>query len=172
MIFWSNFVIAQHEFIQELPSIMNRQTNQVVICNLNGNDAILEKIVQVNDHYGIWTRNWDCLDSSIPQVQDSFIILNEVKPSQWHAILQKPDMQLSLSSNHWIIYTLDTDTTIDSYFNQEYLRIGIDAKIIFVNGLEGKESITQVNGKGTFDIELKVKSFLIKPIEVRFTKII
>ena len=157
MIFWNNFVIAQYEFLQELPSIMNRKTNQVVICNLNGNDAILEEVVQLNNHHGIWTTNWDCLGSSIPQVQDSFIILNEIEPFQWHAILQKQDIQLSLSSNHWIIYTLDFETIIDSYFNQEYLRIGIDAKITFVkHSYLGLESITQITGKGTFNTELKV----------------
>ena len=149
---------AQYEFLQYL---ISDTTKQLLTCNIKGHDFEVENMVQIQDHYSeLWIKYWDCFGSSIPQVHDAIIILNQIQPFQWYEILQKKNIQLSLSSNHWVIYVSPSEvSSITSYFNQKILKIGIDAGILFIKKTPNKkEVITQVIGKGTYETEFKVRS--------------
>ena len=148
---------AQYEFLQYL---ISDTTKQLLTCNIKDHDFEVDDMVQIQDHHSeLWIKYWDCFESKIPQVHDAIIILNEIKPFQWYEILQKKNIQLSLSSNHWVIYISQSEASIASYFNQKFLKIGLVAGILFIKKKpDRKEVITQVIGKGTYDTEFKVRS--------------
>ena len=161
---------AQYEFLQYL---ISDTTKQLLTCNIKGHDFEVDIMVQIQDHHSeLWIKYWDCFGSSIPQVHDAIIILNQIQPFQWYEILQKKNIQLSLSSNFWVIYVTQSEVSITSYFIQKILKIGIDAGILFIKKTpDKKEVITQVIGKGTFETEYKVSlKYYIKLNQIAIIK--
>ena len=126
----------------------------LVICNQVPDDSIFDQILASAHQKNTWIKFWDCLDFELPKVRNALIVLNKISPTDLKAILSKEDIQQSFRTNVWLIY-IDRKNT-SQYFNQNILKIGINAQIFLVETFGGNEFITQVIGKGIHEIEYKV----------------
>ena len=126
----------------------------LVICNQVPNDSIFDQILTSAHQKNTWIKFWDCLDFELPKVRNALIVLNKISPIDLKGILSKEDIQQSFRTNVWLIY-IDRKNT-SQYFNQNILKIGINAQIFLVESFGGNEFITQVIGKGKHEVEYKV----------------
>ena len=139
----------------------NTSTNSFVLCHLNGiSDFMIDEFVTNAQNFGKWIQGWQCDIEDIPDAQNSLIILNDISEQQLSNVLTKENIQKSLRSNTWLIYTSDSKKDPRSYFSQNRLKIGINAQIFFVKHVNGFYSATQILGTATLDLKFKEMNYL------------
>ena len=148
------FIIYSTSAQQRKSFITDIDFGGLVICNQVPDDSIFDQILASAHQKNTWIKFWDCLDFELPKVRNALIVLNKISPTDLKGILSKEDIQQSFRTNVWLIY-IDRKNT-SQYFNQNILKIGINAQIFFVESLGGNDLVTQVIGKGIHEIEYKV----------------
>ena len=147
------FIIYSTSAQQRNSFITDIDFGGLVICNQVPDDFIFDQILKSAHQKNTWTKFWDCLDFELPKGRNALIVLNKISPEDLKGIFSKDDIQQSLRTNVWLIYV---DRKSTRYFNQNILKIGINAQIFFVESFGGNEFITQVIGKGVHEVEYKV----------------
>ena len=125
----------------------------IVLCTKNPEDRFQEDILESITVGNVWIKNWNCFNSDIPQVHDSLMILKDIKPQDLHRIFALHHIQNSLSSNIWIIMLGETRTDVSEFFNQNYLKIGLNAQIFVIQS----SNVIQIIGTATYRVEYKVR---------------
>ena len=148
------FIIYSTSAQQRKSFITDIDFGGLVICNQVPDDTIFDQILISAHRKNTWIKFWDCLDFELPKVRNALIVLNKISPTDLKGILSKEDIQQSFRTNVWLIY-IDRKNT-SQYFNQNTLKIGINAQIFLVESFGGNEFITQVIGKGKHEVEYKV----------------
>ena len=148
------FIIYSTSAQQRKSFITDIDFGGLVICNQVPDDSIFDQILASAHQKNTWIKFWDCLDFELPKVRNALIVLNKISPTDLKGILSKEDIQQSFRTNVWLIY-IDRKNT-SQYFNQNILKIGINAQIFLVETFGGNEFISQVIGKGIHEIEYKV----------------
>ena len=139
---------------QEYDILQYFKEKEIVFCSGTYNDLFQEEIANSFQAGERWIRNWNCLDKEIPSIVDGLIVLEDIKPQDFHRILALPNIQNSLSSNVWIVIGRPS---VEEYFNQRNLKIGLNAKILYLDFQKDMRTVTQVQGTATFDVQFKVK---------------
>ena len=140
-----------------MKNFINNSTKYLIICNLNViSDLVIVEFVTNAYDFGIWIQNWQCEAEDIPDAQNALVILNEIKEEQISNVLTKENIQKSLRTNTWLIYTSDSKKEAKSYFKQNRLKIGINAQMFFVKHVNDIYSVTQILGTATLDLKFKV----------------
>ena len=124
----------------------------IVLCTKNPEDRFQEDILESIIVGNVWIKNWNCFNSEIPQVHNSLMILKDIKPQDLHRIFALHHIQNSLSSNIWIIMLGETMTDVSEYFDQNYLKIGLNAQIFVIQS----SNVIQIIGTATYRVEYKV----------------
>ena len=144
-----------------LKYFINNSTKYLIICNLNGvNDLVIDEFVTIAYDFGIWTRNWQCDVEDIPDAQNALMIMNEINEEQFNDVLMKENIQKSLRTNTWLIYTSDSEKEAQNYFKRNSLKIGINAQIIFVKYASDIHSVTQILGTATLNLKFRALNHL------------
>ena len=125
-----------------------------VICGPHSdNEGVLDEIIDISAKKEIWVNHWDCENSDIPKTTESLIILNGIEPSIFKDILARPRIQLSLAYNTWVIIAKEKRS---AYFEQNNLKIGLNANIFVVSSTILGHEVVQVSGTGTYNSKFKV----------------
>ena len=140
---------------------INNSTKYLIICNLNGtNDLVTDEFMTNAYDFGIWTQNWQCDVKDIPDAQNALMIINEINEEQFNDVLMKENIQKSLRTNTWLIYTSDSEKEAKSYFKRNPLKIGINVQIFFVKYANDIHSVTQILGTATLDLKFRALNHL------------
>ena len=124
----------------------------IVFCTKHPEDRFQEDILESIIVGNVWIKNWNCFNSELPQVHDSLMILKDIKSQDLHRIFALHHIQNSLSSNIWIIMLGETRTDVSEFFNQNYLKIGLNAQIFVIQS----SNVIQIIGTATYRVEYKV----------------
>ena len=147
-------LILSVEGSQEYDILQYFKEKEIVFCSGTYNDLFQEEIAKSIQIGEKWIRNWNCLDKDIPSIVDGLIVLEDIKPQDFHRILAQPNIQNSLSSNVWIVIGR---ISVEEYFNQRNLKIGLNAQILYLDSQSGMRNVIQIQGTATFDVQFKVK---------------
>ena len=131
----------------------------ISICNGEENSRLFEEVLNVSQRKNIWVNQWNCFEDPIPKTSDGLIILVDIEPQDFEVILGRENIQGSLTSNHWIVYSNQKTLEVTEYFNQRKLRISPSARIFVVKPSfnPGHDAI-QVQGTGSYEVFLKVNT--------------
>ena len=158
---WAFCNVEKEEKSTFLKYFINNSTKYLIICNLNGvNDLVIDEFVTIAYDFGIWTRNWQCDVEDIPDAQNALMIINEINEEQFNDVLMKENIQKSLRTNTWLIYTSDSEKEAKSYFKRNPLQIGINVQIFFVKYANDIHSVTQILGTATLDLKFRALNHL------------
>ena len=130
----------------------------IVLCSDNFEDMDYEILMPRSNQNTLFSK-WDC--NTIPNIDNSLIILDEVQPGHIRRLFN-PDqdgIQISLSSNIWLIHLKNQSMQIKEFFIQNELRIGLNAQIFIIESLISHDDIVQVLGTGSTKVEYKVRIF-------------
>ena len=130
------------------------KAKETVFCGRTYNDLFQEEIANSFQAGEKWIRNWNCLDKEIPSIVNGLIVLEDIKPQEFLRLLAQPNIQNSLSSNVWIVIGR---TSVEEYFNQRNLKIGLNAQILYLDFQSGGGIVTQILGTATFQVKRMVR---------------
>ena len=154
-------VVMNEEYF--IRSFIDKATAHIIICYGVGNTLLLEEVLSVSKEKNIWVKQWNCFEDPIPEASSGLVILDGIKPYDFKTILARRGIQRGLDTNIWLVISNNRPLQILEYFDQTNLRISPSAKIFFL-----KSSLTfgydafQVEGTGSFDINLRVSRILEK----------
>ena len=146
---------GSHSFLQPF---VNQRPKTIAVCNLAMDDQIYEEIFEMTANFPSWVNYWDCIESGIPQVHQSLIILNEITAKNLQKVFSKSNIQNSISYNMWLIHISGTLQDVYSLFDDVKLKIGINAQLFIVQSSKPSKDIIQVIGTGHKKVNFKVKS--------------
>ena len=135
------------------PFWKTNQYDQIAFCGTLPLDGYLEEITRLSMVYPIAQRQ--C--SNIHLTSNSLIVLYYPETSEIKTLLDKPGAQKSLISNTWLIIP-KVNEIILQYFEGIKIKIGLNAKIFFIN--DSKE-LSQILGTGTKRVKVKVRSKIV-----------
>ena len=138
---------------------INDAITSISICNEDENSRLLEEVLDVSQRENIWVNYWNCFEDPIPKTSDGLIILVDIEPYDFEDILGRENIQGSLTTNHWIVYSNQKTLEVMEYFNQRKFRISPSARIFVVKPsfYPGHEAI-QVQGTGSYEVIMKVNT--------------
>ena len=140
---------------------LHANINHVVLCNEESSDDIFEDILDSIGEKDIWINHWNCSRDEIPFVHKGLIILNNVKPKVFKAILKLQGIQKSLSSNLWIVKVPSTVQDLTEYFTESKLKLGLNVQLFFVKSVAELNSVVQALGLGDFQPKFEVRQVLV-----------
>ena len=140
-----------------VPFVDNTITS-ILMCNDNDeNIELIEEVMDISYSKNIWLNHWNCFEDPIPKISNGLMILDGIKPKTFKDILNREDIQRSLSSNYWLVISNPETLQIMEYFDQRHLMISLSARIFFVkqSSVLGHYA-TQVQGTGSYEVVTKV----------------
>ena len=152
---------AENETFFSIKPFLNQKTKSISVCNFAHLDQLYEELFEVSAEFQIWMNIWDCIESDIPQTQESLIILNEITPKDLQTVFSKSNIQMSITYNTWLIHVSDKLLNAYSFFDDITIKIGINAQIFIVQSLESSNVALQVIGTGLHKVEFKVSVLLM-----------
>ena len=147
-------VFVQSNYIEHF---LKPSTENIALCSENFEDMDYE-ILMPKGNQDIIISQWDC--KTIPKIDNSVIILDEVQPYQVHNLFNQEGIQINLFTNIWLIHSKSQSTEIKEYFSRNELRIGLNAQIFFIHSYFHHDYLYQFLGTGTKNVEQKVSDFL------------
>ena len=111
--------------------------------------------------YQSWVYFWDCVESDIPQAQQSLFILNGITRKDLQIVFSKSNIQNSITFNTWLIHTKETIREVYSLFDGIKLKIGINAQIFVIISSDLSYDVVQIIGTCLHKVEFKVRPSII-----------
>ena len=96
-----NLVTIQGELL--ITSFIDDSIKNILVCNADRHTELLDEALELSNSRNLWVEQWDCVNGQIPETGDGVIFLIEIEPQEFKNILEKENIQSSLSSNTWII---------------------------------------------------------------------
>ena len=147
------FVNVQSNYLE--PFLL-QSTENIIVCSENFDDMNYEVLMAKNNQSTIWISEWDC--KTIPEVDNSVIVLDEVQPNRFTDLLNQEGIQKSIFRNIWVIHIKNQNRQNKDFFVDNKLRIGLNAQIFIIRSFHNHDDIYQILGAGTSKIELKVST--------------
>ena len=142
-------------FIEEIVKV--KPTAMVAICGKLIQDMEQETIIEVLQKHKLSFMQKNC--SHITNVDKTVIVFNEPQIQEFRLAFNKPGIQNSLTKNIWIIISEKSFYSIDKYFAQSRLKIGINANLFVVLMSNLGQELIQIIGMGTSNYRIFVMSF-------------
>ena len=148
---------------------INDAITSISICNGEENSRLYEEVLDVSQRQNIWVNQWNCFEDPIPKTSDGLIILVDIEPQDFEVILGRENIQGSLTTNHWIVYSNQKTLEVMEYFNQKKLRISPSARIFVVKpSFHLGHNAIQVQGTGSYEVFLKVNTLLYPKCNISY----
>ena len=158
-------------FVQSnyLEPFLLQSTENIIVCSGNFEDVNYEVLMPKNNQ-SIWISEWDC--KTIPEVENSVIVLDEVQPNQFKGLLNQEGIQKSIFRNIWLIHIKNQNQQYKDFFVGNNLRIGLNAQIFIIRSFHNHDDIYQILGAGTTKVELKVSTinFVLIHVDANLSK--
>ena len=153
---YTGFAIAQFSNpLTTFEPLLNQSPKTIVICNMALDDQAYFNTFLMSLNYDRWIDLWNCIDSEIPQVHGSLILLNDIDSSDLKTIFSKRGVQNSISHNIWVIQIRNVLQDPFSLFDKVTLKIGLNAQIFILLDSDSRNNLIQVLGTGTNQVEFK-----------------
>ena len=150
-----NLMPIQSELV--ISPFIDNDIASISICNGYEKDLLVEEVLHVSHQENVWVNQWNCFEDPITKTSYGLIILVDIEPQDFEDILGRENIQRSLTTNHWIVYSNKRTLQIMEYFDKRILRISPSARIFFVKSSFGKRyDAVQVQGTGSYEVILKV----------------
>ena len=135
-------------------------TNMLYYHKEKMDDSDYEEIMSLHHQLNNFKFNyWNGLN--LTKTGNSLIVLEDIEPDYMKNLLKQDGIQKSLHINVWIIRsTKKKSYTIQEYFSQTEVRLGLNANIFFVTSHLGIYNVTQILGTGTFLVKYKQHGIL------------
>ena len=135
---------------------LTSSTMSIALCSGNFEDTVYDILMPKNKQYMLFSQ-WDC--RTIPKIDNSLIVLDEVQPDQVGRLLNHAQrgIQLSLSTNIWLIHSKNQSKQSIEFFAGNELRIGLNAQIFVIKSYPSHDDVYQILGTGTTIVEQNVR---------------
>ena len=148
-----NYPLIINTFLDQIGTVKN-----LVLCDPKQDDEVTSNVVQIAEDQKLWVTHWSCSEAEIPKLSEALYILNRIEPKHMRSILKQKHIQHQLASNTWmIIPTNRSENTISKYFDQDYLRLGLNINMFFI----ARDKVVQILGKGSYEVDFKVEEWYI-----------
>ena len=118
----------------------------LVLCNRSLEDSDLEEVISVTKRNNIQITNSFCEKFDFT---NSIIFIDNPQYGEIRELLNVPNAQLSLTSNILLIYTTKSADSLHGFFDQNQLKIGLNANIFLVLQSNLEDILYQALGTGT-----------------------
>ena len=153
---YTGFAIAQFSNpFTTIEPFLNQSPNTIVICNMALDDQAYFNTFLMSLNYAGWIDLWNCIDSEIPKVHGSLMMLNDIDSIDLKTIFSKRGVQNSISHNIWVIHIRNVLQDPFSLFDKVTLKIGLNAQIFIMQSSDSRKNLIQVLGTGTNQVEFK-----------------
>ena len=135
---------------------LTSSTMNIALCCGNFEDPVYDILMPKNSQDIVFSQ-WDCI--TIPKIDNSLIVLDEVQPDQVGTLLNhaQSGIQLSLSTNIWLIHSKNQSRQGIEFFAKNELRIGLNAQIFVIKSYPSHDDVYQILGTGTTIVEQNVR---------------
>ena len=130
-------------------------TSNIVFCNPTEDPDGLEDLFQISEVKQLWINQWDCVNKpTVPKIHDGLIVLHGIGGNDLNKILEQENIQRSLMTNTWIIFT--NEETEDYFESQQKLKLSLNARMFILRERGTSFYVTQILGTGTHKVVFKV----------------
>ena len=135
-------------------------TDHLVLCESEFfDDENYHKVIEFSHNFDLYLEKWDCFNN-VPKLNKALIVTNNPNPIHFSNLLNQKDAQRSLASNIWLIISRNDSMNLLEYFDNNELRIGLNAQIFFAKGSGTNVSLHQAYGIGKTKPQIKVHPIL------------
>ena len=125
----------------------------IAVFNKGNEDWILQSTIQLSHQYEL-----NCFvfnTSKLPIGHDTIIVLNKPGYEEFNLLFNQQNVQKSFT-NTWLIFTPSSEAEISNFFNENQIKIGINAILIFVQKFGSTDKLIQAHGMGSTKPQLQV----------------
>ena len=139
-------------FIEEI--VKAKPIESLAICGKLFQDVEQDMIIEILQKYKMSFMQKNC--SNLNDVDKTVIIFNKPRIQEFRPTFKKLGVQNSLAKNIWIIISEKPINSIENYFSQSRLKIGINANLFVILQSNLGQELVQIIGKGTSNFEIIV----------------
>ena len=139
-------------FIEEI--VKAKPIESLAICGKLFQDVEQDMIIEILQKYKMSFMQKNC--SNLNDVDKTVIIFNKPRIQEFRPTFNKLGVQNSLAKNIWIIISEKPINSIENYFSQSRLKIGINANLFVILQSNLGQELIQIIGKGTSNFEIIV----------------
>ena len=139
-------------FIEEI--VKAKPIESLAICGKLFQDVEQDMIIEILQKYKMSFTQKDC--SNLNDVDKTVIVFNKPRIQEFRSTFNKPGVQNSVAKNIWIIISDKPMNSIEKYFSQSRLKIGINANLFVILQSNLGQELIQIIGKGTSNFEIIV----------------
>ena len=118
-------------------------------------DNQLEEFVAITERFDIFKKEIE--DSKLTNLHGALLYMLDPEPIFIKSLFQRFGAQSELMTNTWLIQKTNHSRLVSEYFEENVLRIGLNANIFVTNGSE----LYQALGTGTTMLKYKVGKFMM-----------
>ena len=144
-------------FIEEI--VKTKPIEALTICGKLFQDVEQDMIIEILQKYKMSFTQKNC--SNLNDVDKTIIIFNKPWIQEFRSSFNKAGVQNSLAKNIWIIISDKPMNSIEKYFSQSRLKIGINANLFVILQSNLGQELVQIVGMGTSNFQTIVCNFLL-----------
>ena len=141
-------------FIEEI--VKARPIETFSICGIIIDDEDQQNLIRVLQKNNLFYVQQNC--TTIWEQDKTVMVFYKPTTTDFRSALDKPGVQRSLSLNVWIVYLEKLIDSIEEYFSEIRLRVGINANIFFIYNSDQGYKLMQVIGTATSKVETIVRA--------------
>ena len=123
----------------------------LILVSTSVTDNQLEEFVAITEKFDIFKKEIE--DSKLTNLHGALLYILDPEPTFVKSLFQRFGAQSELMTNTWLIHTTNQSRLVSEYFDENVLRIGLNANIFVSNGSE----LYQALGTGTTKLRYEVK---------------
>ena len=128
-----------------------RPIDTFAICGILIDEEDQQNLIKVLQKNHLFYVQQNC--TTIWEQDKTVMVFHEPTTTEFRSALDKPGVQRSLSLNVWIVYLEKLMDSIEEYFSEIRLRIGINANIFFIYVFDQGYKLVQVIGTATSKVK-------------------
>ena len=128
-----------------------RPIETFAICGILIDEEYQQNLIEVLQKNHLFYVQQNC--TTIWKQDKTVMVFHEPTTTDFRSALDKPGVQRSLSLNVWIVYLENLMDSIEEYFSDIRLRLGINANLFFVSKFDQGYILIQVIGTATSQVK-------------------
>ena len=128
----------------------------VILVSTSVTDNQLEEFLAITERFDIFKKEIE--DSKLTNLNGALLYILDPEPIFIKSLFQRFGAQSELMTNTWLIQTTNHSRSVSEHFEENVLRIGLNANIFVTNGSE----LYQALGTGTTKLGYKVGKLMIR----------
>ena len=134
----------------------------LILVSTSITDNQQEEFVAITERFDIFKKEIE--DSKLTNLHGALLYMLDPEPIFIKSLFQRFGAQSELMTNTWLIQKTNHSRLVSEYFEENVLRIGLNANIFVTNGSE----LYQALGTGTTKLKYKVGKFMFRHTHLIF----